>query len=135
MTKKLDLIEKNEYWDKIANPFFGYVGTSIIDRKRVAQNVLSRKSEDILLVDKFGFSIDSVFAGLNEKQIEFFAKNAPLAHKKELVSIFQDKEMMDGVWEIVKAMDDDEGDGSIKNKDRIKKIIQYIQDNWAVFQF
>lgn len=135
MTKNLDLIEESEYWEKFSSPFLSYIGRSLPERKRVARDISLRKKEDLLLMDKFGFGIDSIFSGLTEDQIQYIAKNAPLEYKKEMVSIFQDKEMMDGVWEIAKAMDDDEGDSSAKNQDRIKKIIQYINDNRAVFQF
>jgi len=134
MTKNLNPIEESEYWENFSTPFLSYLGSSIIERKHVAGDIKMRKPEDVLLVDKFGLSVDAVFAGLNEKQIEFFAKNAPLEYKKEMASIFSDQEMMDGVWEIVRAMDNDEGDGSTENQDRIKRVVQYIQDNRIAFQ-
>jgi len=43
--------------------------------------------------------------------------------------------MMKGVFEIVKAMDEDLGRGSTSNQDRIKKVIQYIKDNRVTFKF
>ena len=134
MTKNLSLIEEIDFRDKIVNPFFEYVENSLVERKKVARDILMRSPKEILLIDRFGFSIDSVFAGLNEIQIEYFVKKAPISYKKELVSIMQDKEMMNGAWEIIKAMDEDEGDGSTKNQDRMKKIIQYIQDNRVTLQ-
>lgn len=134
MTKNLDLIEESEYWDKISNPFLSCIEDSILEKKRVAKDIILRKSEDILLIDKFGFGVDSIFAGLNENKIEYFAKHAPLEYRKDLIDISTDQEMMSGVWMIAKAMDDDTGDGSTKNQERIKKVIQYIVDNRIAFQ-
>ena len=133
MAKNLDIMEEYEILESIKLPHLSYVMDTLTERKKVARNVLNRKTEDILLVDKTGFYIDSVFAGLNEKSIEYFAKYAPVEYKKNLMKIFQDKEMMDGMWETVKSMDDDEGNGSIQNQNRIKSVIQYIKDNQIVF--
>lgn len=133
MTKKLSLIEEIECREKIYTPFLTYVGNSIIERKKIARDILTRKSEDVLLVDKWGFNIDSIFAGLSESHIEYFSKHAPREYKKSLMEIFQDKEMMDGVWEIVKSIDEDEGDGLMQNQKRIKNVIQYIRDNQIAF--
>lgn len=135
MTKNLNLNEELEYWDKFSSPFLAYIESVLIEKKRVSYDIFSRKPEELLLVDSFGFGIDSIFAGLTEIQIEYFAKKAPMQHKKELISIFGDESMMRGVWEIAKAMDDDNGDGSNKNQERIKRVIQYIKDNIVIFQF
>lgn len=135
MTTHLNLIEESEYWEKFATPFLSYASTSLVERKRVAMEILIKKPEEILLIDKAGFGIDSIFAGLGERHIEFFAKHAPLAYKKEMMNIFKDSGMMNGVFEIANAMDEDENNGSTRNQTRVKKVIQYIQDNRPVFQF
>lgn len=134
MTRNLDLIEEIDYREKITTPFLGYVMGTLAERKKVAGEILTRKPEDLLLVDGTGFNIDSIFSGLNEENVEYIVKRAPLEYKESLAEILGDKEMMDGVWEIAKSMDDDEGDGQTRNQDRIKKIIQYIQDNQIAFQ-
>ena|SRR6266567_1159902 len=134
MTKNLDLIEESDLWDKMVNPFLNNIGNSFHEKRRLAIDIYNRSSEEILFIDPFGFGIDSIFAGLSEKQIEYLAKHAPAKYRKELISIFSDKEMMDGVWEIAKAMDEDLDDGSNRNQKRIRSVIQYIRDNRAVFQ-
>lgn len=135
MTKKLDIMEELDILELIETPELSYATDSLLERKKIAKNVLFRNPEEILFINKTGFRADSVFAGLNEKHIEYFIKNAPIEHKKEIIRMLKDQKMMNGVWEIVKSMDDDAGDGSVKNQVRMKKVVQYIQDNWAVFQF
>jgi len=126
-------MEEYEILESIETPHLSYVLDTLMDRKKTARNVLNRKTEDVLLIDKTGFYIDSIFAGLSEKSIEYFAKHAPMEYKKNLMEIFRDKDMLDSMWETVKSMDDDEGSGTISNQDRIKKVIQYIRDNQIVF--
>lgn len=133
MAKNLNIIEEYDLRALIESPELSYVENSVLERKKVAKNILNRKAEEILLINKTGFYIDSVFAGLDEKKIEFFAKNSPLEYKKNLIKIFQDKEMIDGVWEVARAMDEDEGNNLMSNQDRIKKVIQYIRDNQSIF--
>lgn len=133
MAKNLNIIEEYDLRALIESPELSYVENSVLERKKVAKNILNRKAEEILLINKTGFYIDSVFAGLDEKKIEFFAKNSPLEYKKNLIKIFQDKEMIDGVWEIVKSIDEDEGDGLMQNQKRVKNVIQYIRDNQIAF--
>ena len=135
MQNNLDTIEEFDILENIQYPHLSFDVDLLADRKKVSLLVSRKSVEEILLIDKNGFYIDSVFAGLSEKQIEYFAKNAPAEYKKKIIEIFDDQEMMKGVWEITKAMDVDEGDGLTKNQDRIKKVVQYIQDNWAVFKF
>jgi hypothetical protein len=42
---------------------------------------------------------------------------------------------MKEVFEIVKMMDDDMGNGVTQNQKRIKDVRQYVLDNLVVFQF
>lgn len=134
MIKNLDLIEESDLWDKMVNPFLNYTGTSLDNKKRLAMDIFHRSAEEILLIDPSGFGFDSIFAGLAEKHIEYFAKHAPLKYKKELMEIFKDQEMITCALKIAKVMDEDEGDGSNKNQDRIRKNMQYLKDNQAAFQ-
>lgn len=119
----------------LSEPHLSYVAETLMSRKKVAYSVLRRKETDIMIIDSSGFLIDSVFAGLIEKHIEYIAKNAPKKYKENLLKILQDTEMMKGVFEIVKSMDDDLGENITQNQDRIKNIVQYIKDNRAVFEF
>ncbi len=118
----------------IREPHLSYIDSTIGNRKNVAYLVLQKKEDEILLIDKSGFIIDSVFAGLTEKHIEYIAKNAPRDYKKNILSALADKKMMDGVLEIVRSMDDDV-QGMTKNQERINNVIRYIKDNIIAFQF
>jgi len=119
----------------LREPHFSYIEESIFNRKKVSNILLSKKQDEILLIDSYGFVFDSIFAGLTEKNIEYIAKNAPRDYKESLLKILHDQEMMGGVFEIVKAMDEDLGESVTKNQERIKNVIQYIKDNRVVFEF
>lgn len=116
-------------------PHFSYIESSLVNRKEVSSSILRRDEGDILIIESFGFLIDSVFAGISEKQIEQIAKYGPSNYKRNILKIMQDKEMMKGVSEIVKAMDDDLGNKVTQNQERIKNVIQYIKDNRIAFEF
>ena len=119
----------------LREPHFSYIEESIFNRKQVSTILLSKKQDEILLIDSYGFNFDSVFAGLTEKHIEYIAINGPKNYKENLLKILQDQEMMKGVFEIAKAMDEDLGENVTQNQDRIKNVIQYIKDNLIVFEF
>lgn len=119
----------------IQEPHFSYSESSVINRKRVSISILQRNITDILLIDSSGFVIDSIFAGLSEKHIEHIAKNGPRDYKENILKILKDKEMMRGVFEIAKAMDEDLGRGSVRHQERVKNVIQYIKDNQVAFEF
>lgn len=119
----------------LAEPHLSYVSETLLERKKVVYLVLQRNETDILLIDSSGFLIDSVFAGLTEKHIEYIAKNAPNNYKENLLKILKDTEMMKGVFEIAVDMDTDIGKNITQNQDRVKNIIQYIRDNKIVFEF
>ncbi len=131
----LSLIKDIEIEESIKEPYLAYFSETIIDRKKVAYSLLNRKKEDILLIASPGFLIDSVFAGLTEEHIEYIALNGPRGYKENLIKILQDEKMMEGVFEIVKSIDEDLGQNIKKNQDRIKNILQYIKDNIVVFKF
>jgi len=119
----------------IQEPHFSYIESTLNNRKDVSCSVLRRNENDILLIASFGFIIDSVFAGLTEKHIEFIAKNGPGDYKENLLKILQDQEMMKGVFEITLDMDTDMGKNITQNQDRVRNVIQYIKDNKIVFEF
>lgn len=135
MILDIDTKEEQRIFDLISNPHFLYVSNSISDRKKVAIIIFAKKENEILLIDNYGFLIDSVFAGLSEKHIEHIAKNGPRDYKENILKILKDKEMMKGVFEIAKAMDEDMGGGSVRHQQRVKNVIQYIKDNRVAFEF
>jgi hypothetical protein len=116
-------------------PHLSYIEDSIVNRRRVSVLVLSKKENEILLIDSYGFMFDSVFAGLTEKHIEYIAKNGPRDYKTNILKLLRDQEMMKGVFEIAKAMDEDLGEKITKNQERVRNVIQYIKDNRMVFEF
>lgn len=131
----LKIEEEIEISRALENPHFSYVIGTLTEKKRVARLVLSRPENELLFIDKSGFCVDAVFAGISEKHIEYFAKHAPVEYKKEIATIFKYEEMKNDVWEIAKSMDDDEDNSLTRNQERIKRVAQYIQDNRVVFQF
>lgn len=132
---ELTLPEEFNIKEAIQEPHFSYIESTILNRVHVSYSILNRNEQDILLIDNSGFLIDSVFAGLTEKHIEYIAKNGPQKYKESLSKILQDAEMMKGVSEIAKAMDEDLGRNTTQNQDRVKNVIQYIKDNHTAFEF
>ena len=63
------------------------------------------------------------------------AKNAPEDYKKNILELLNNQEMVNGIFEIAKAMDDDLGRGATQNQDRARNVIQYIKDNRIAFEF
>lgn len=135
MSDLLTTIEEMDVNENIKEPHLSYVIATLQERKKVVYSVFQRKETDLLLIDSSGFLIDSVFAGLTEKHIEYIAKNAPKNYKQNLLKILQDAEMMKGVFEIAVDMDTDIGKNITQNQDRVKNVIQYIKDNKMVFEF
>lgn len=134
MNNGIDIVREYEIRGTIEAPYLEYFNMSSSDGKMIANNVHQRTSEDLMLISKAGYCVEAVFAGLKTEHMEYFAKHAPMEYKLELMEIFKDQDGMNGVWEIAKAMDEDAGDGSTKNQERVKNVIQYIQDNRVVFQ-
>lgn len=91
--------------------------------------------QDILLIDFYGFQIDSVFAGITEKQIELIARKAPQDYKENLLRVIRNVTTLDEVSKISKALDEDLRENVTQNQQRVRNVIQYIKDNQAVFQF
>lgn len=135
MKPDITLTEEVDIIGDFHTPHIQAIQMNIPTKKRIARNILAKKAEDILLINSNAFIKTYIFAGLTEIQIEFIAKNAPKDYKVNLLKILGDKEMMKGVFEIVKSMDEDAGDGSTRHQERIKNIIQYISDNRIAFEF
>ena len=124
-----------EVIDHLQHPHLFFIGKPEI-KKNVSSEILSDyKDKEILIIDPYGFSTDSVFSGLTEKHIEYIAKNAPQDYKINILKILKDQETMQSVFEIVKSMDTDLGNNSTQNQERIKNVIQYINDNQIAFEF
>jgi hypothetical protein len=133
MSDQLSSLEEYDAMMKYQMPHLLFDDNSIVNQKRTAFLIKNKTGDEILVINPMGFSDESVLAGLNEKHIEYFAKHAPMEYKKNLLEIFKDKEMLDGVWKIAKSMDEDEGNGTMANQNRIKNVLQYIKDNQVVF--
>ena len=120
--------------NKLSIPHAYFPQENIGQKKTLARHIFSLKNEYILLPTYFAFSYTSIIAGLSEKHIEYVAKNAPVEYKKELATTILNKYKMKEVFEIAKAMDEDLGENLNQNQQRIKRVYQYICDNWSVFQ-
>lgn len=132
---EIDLEQEIAIAKKLSQPHLSYVEDTLQNRKNVSYLVLQKREVDILLIDSFGFSIDSVLAGLTERHIEYIAKNAPQIYKSNIVNALRNKETMEGLFSIAKAMDEDLNGTSQQNQLRIQHVIQYIKDNLPAFQF
>lgn len=135
MENNLSIIEELNIEEMLRTPHLSYIIGTIQERRSASYSVLQRNKNNILLIDGSGFLIDSVFAGLTEKHIEYIALNGPQKYKENLLKILQDQEMMKGVFEIVKDMDTNLGGNVAQNQERIKNVIQYIKDNRIAFEF
>ncbi len=135
MYHDIDLSSELKIYKLIEKPHLSYILNSIENRKTVAFSILQRNDDAILLIDSDGFIIDSIFAGLTEKHLEYITKNAPKDYKDNILKLLRDQEMVNGVFEIAKAMDGDLGRGATQNQDRVRNVIQYIKDNRIVFEF
>lgn len=135
MSDLLTTIEEMNIREILQEPHLSYIENTIQERKKAAYTVLNSKSDEIILIASSGFLIDSVFAGLTEKHIEYITITGPQKYKTNLLKILQDSEMMKGVFEITKAMDEDLGENTNQNQIRIKNVIQYIKDNRIAFEF
>jgi len=131
----LYIVEEFDILMRFRSPYDIFYPIDFISKKKVAQIVLRKKIDEILLINEMGFQQDSVFAGLTEEHIEYIVKNGPRPYKENVLKIVQDKKMIEGAYEIVQDMDDDLGKGVSKNRERIRKVIQYIKDNRIVFDF
>lgn len=126
---------EDDLLERLVLPYVCYPQQDIRQRKILAWHVNSLSGDELLLPSAFLFSYAGIVAGINEKQIEYVAKNAPSDYKKELLTSILNEYRMKEVFEIAKMMDEDMGEGVMQNQKRIKNVQRYISDNWAVFQF
>jgi hypothetical protein len=120
---------------KLSIPHAFFPQDTISQKKALAWHTASLSGEEVLLASSFAFSYEGIIAGLTVSQIEYFSKNAPISFKKELINSILNEDVMKEVFEIVKMMDDDMGNGVTQNQKRIKDVRQYVLDNLVVFQF
>ena len=124
-----------EIIDHLQHPHLFDYG-SMSEKKNIAYQILNNyKNEEIFIVDPYGFSTTSVFAGLSEKSIELIAQKGPADYKRNILSLLKNTAAIKEVLEIAKLMDDDLGNNSTKNQERIQNVIKYISDNKIVFEF
>ena len=128
-----DIQKELEMIDKFEHPHLFFVGENEKKKNISYQIIKDYATGEILIIDPYGFSIDSVFAGITETHIEYIAKNAPNDYKKAILNILKDRDAMKSVFEIVKDMDNDIS--SNLNQNRTNNVIQYIKDNQAAFKF
>jgi hypothetical protein len=121
--------------NNLREPHFSYAEDSVLNKKKASILMMHKSNDEVLLVDSYGFNFDSIFAGLTERHIEYIAKSGPKNYKDNIMKILKDQEMMKGVFEIAKALDDDAGRNVTDNQERIRNVIQYIKDNRVVFEF
>ena len=133
MNNNLSALEEFDAQRKIQFPHLLYSTIDLRTKRNSAYSVLLKKENEILLISPSGFGESSVVAGLTEKNIEYFSKFAPKEYREQLMSVVGNSYLMEEVWEIIKLMDED--DGQIKNKIRMVNVVQYIRDNKIVFQF
>ncbi len=134
MRNNLSALEEFDAIMEIQSPYFLRNNDSLNSKQRIAYSILKRKPEEILLLNDSAFCLDSVFAGITERQIEYFAKKAPVNYRESIMKIFEENGDLDGAWEIVKSMDKEGSLNSNSNQKRFKKVVQYIRDNYAVFK-
>ncbi len=120
---------------KIEMPHLSYGKVGSASKHAIASDVLARKNEDVLLINSTGFNVCSVFAGLAERHIEHIANYAPKEYKKEIIDLLSNIAEVEDIFRIAKLLDEDLGNNSTKNQERVKNIIQYVKDNKIVFEF
>lgn len=135
MENNTGLLEEFDILREVQTPHLIHKDFSLANKQKVAYSVLSRKPEEILLINSSGFYTDAVFAGLSGKHIEYIAKNAPSDYRQEIMNLLSQDYKHKEIMEIAQAMDEDLDDGSTKNQERVKNVIQYIKDNAEIFKF
>jgi hypothetical protein len=131
----LDYFFEDNIIEKYSLPYIHFPQDSMSGKKMLAWHINNLPEDDLLLSPSTAFSYSSILAGLSEKHIEYFAKKAPRDYRAELFSSFSQEYKIKEVFEIAKAMDADLKNNSTKNQERIKNVIQYINDNRVVFEF
>ncbi|HOW60594.1 MAG TPA: hypothetical protein P5548_01255 [Candidatus Moranbacteria bacterium] len=126
---------KDRLTNKFSLPHVSFEQDTIEQKKLLALYVLASDSQLVLLPTYFAFSYPAFIAGLNEKHIEYIAKNAPADYKRELMKAISQSYVLKEVFEIAKSMDEDLGRSSTTNQDRIKNVMRYIRDNRVIFEF
>lgn len=127
--------EEIDIMRKMQTPYLLYENNDSVAKRNIAFDVMSRKAEDILLINAFGFREEAVLAGITEEQIEYIAKNGPRKYKENIIKTFSNEYSVLEIEEIVKVMDEEEGAGRNNNWQRMRNVMRYIGDNQKVFAF
>lgn len=135
MAKELNLLEEMDVINHIRNPYLSYVDDSIKDRVRVAGLMADRTGEEVLLMDPFGFSVDSVLAGLYPEHMEYIARFGAKEYKEALLEAFTNQETLQRCNEVVKAMDMNTQSGNDTHQKRFLRNVKFVIDNRIAFDF
>lgn len=132
------MIDYSEIRDKIFEqltiPYIYFPQQTLGQKAVLARYVLNLKGEILLISSSFVFSYSAILAGLTESHVEYIAKNAPIDYKRELLNAISQEHKLNEIFNIVKAMDGDMGNGNMDNQTRIKRVMQYVMDNKFVFE-
>jgi hypothetical protein len=131
----LSTLEEFDITRKIQFPHLLYANMTPEAKRNVAFSILGRKENEILLISALAFRESYVIAGISEKQIEYFALNAPKEFKECLMEGVSDQVVITEIVEIAKAMDAEIVGGSTQNQQRVKRVFDYIRNNKIVFRF
>jgi hypothetical protein len=135
MPTQLSNLEEFDIISKIQFPHLLYAKMTPENKRNVAFSVLARKEAELLLISALAFREGSIVAGISEKQMEYFALNAPREHREALMEAVSDIEVIREILEIAKFMDEEIANGSIQNEQRVARVFDYIQENKIVFMF
>ena len=71
----LTITEEQDIYRLLVKPYLLHIGNDLKDKVDIAKQIFLKTPEDVLLVESYGFTFDSILAGLTEKQIEYLVKN------------------------------------------------------------
>lgn len=123
----------DNFEDKLLLPYVFFPHETLAEKVVLAEYILTLEPPLLLLPTATAFTYEPILAGLNEKQIEYFAKNAPDDYKKEVINSLSQDFIREEIFAITQAMD--EKIRTNQNQQRIRNVIQYIKDNQIAFQF
>ena len=132
---ELSLIEEINITQSIKMPHLMHEKIDAVAKISIAQSILVRKPEDIMLISSMGFETSSIIAGLSSQAIQYIATNAPLEYRRSIWSVIDNGAEVADILKIAKIMDDDRGSGSTAHQERVLNLIQYIKDNRIAFEF
>ena len=135
MSNNLEILEEFDTTVEMQTPHLMHRQITEITKQRVALSILSRRPEDVLLMNSTAFEIDYIFAGLRLDHIEYLAKNAPKEYKEVILKNAKDGYFLEDVFAVIKKMDESLSPQEKSNQARFLNVVQYIKDNQEVFEF